>query len=310
MPSILITDSLFLPVGGTDEQRLRDAGYDIDRLDEPMADEDTLVERIAGKTGYLLGGIEKVTDRVIAAANELKAISFTGSGYTEFIPAWQPATARGIAISAARGENAGAVAEWALVSGLTLVRNIPALTTPGGPTFSITRDFDALTMGIVGFGAIGHALAAKAQALGIRVIVAGESNSDGVEGVELSRLLETADIVSVHVSKTRGTGVLDAAAIATIKPGAVLVNAAFDEAVDNKAVLTRLQRGDLRAALDYPLPAPGLPSGVLLASNVQTAYNTAETNARVGARAAGSLLNLLQSGDDPDLVNPEYKNNR
>lgn len=310
MPRILITDSLFLPIGGLDEERLRAAGYDIDRLDVPKADEQTLIQHIAGVEGYILGGIESVTDSVIEAADELKAIAFTGSGYAEFIPGWELATKKGIAISAARGENAHAVAEWSLASALALVRNIPAITTPGGPDFSITHDFNSLTLGIVGYGAIGRALAGKAKALGLKVIATGEGRSEDVELVALDELVARADIVSVHVSRHRGVGALDTDAIKAIKPGGVLVNAAFEEAIDNNALLQRLAAGELRAAVDYPLSAEGLPIGAVLASNGQTAYNTAETNARVGARAANSLLNLLTSGDDPDLVNALYRDGR
>ncbi len=307
MAIVLITDSLFLPIGGADEQRIREAGYEVDRLDVPKADEETLIERIQGKDGYLLGGIESVTDRVIEAADNLKAIAFTGSGFAEFIPGWEVATTKGIAISAARGENAGAVAEWSLVSGLALIRNIPALATPGGPDFSITHDFSALTWGIVGYGAIGHALATKVAALGINVVASGTGDDPVAKLESMDDVLETADIVSVHVSKHRGMMALDGAAINRIKSGAVVVNAAFEHAIDNEALANRIRAGELRAAVDYPLSAVGLPIGSLLASNGQTAYNTAETNARVGARATTSLLNLLASGDDDDLVNPKYK---
>ena len=310
MSTILITDSLFLPVGGADEQRLRAAGYDIDRLDVPKADEAALIEHVAGKVGYLLGGIEEITGAVVAAADQLEAIAFTGSGYREFIPAWEAATSRGIAISAARGANASAVADWALVSGLALIRNIPALTSPGGLDFTIGRDFDSLSLGIVGFGAVGHALAKKARSLGLSVMVSGVSDSDDVASVELAELVASADIVSVHVSKNRGHDALDAVSIAAMKVGAVLVNAAFDGAINNAALIRRLQAGELRAAVDYPLDAGDIRPGVLLASNAQTAYNTVEANARVASRATSSLLNLLSTGDDVDLVNPDFKNHR
>src|SRR4051812_12441903 len=98
MANILITDSLF--IGSEEEARLKEAGHTFERLDKPCATEDELVEAIKGKTGYILGGIESVTERVIESADELKAIAFTGSGYREFIPGWELATKRGVAISA------------------------------------------------------------------------------------------------------------------------------------------------------------------------------------------------------------------
>lgn len=307
MQTILITDSLF--VGPGEEAALRGAGYAIERLDKPCATEDELIHAIQGKTGYILGGIESVTERVIGAANDLKAIAFTGSGYTEFIPGWQLATKRGIAISAAVGGNADSVAEWALVAGLTLVRNIPALSAPGGPSFSITREFNGLTLSVVGLGNIGRALARKAIALGITVLATPSKKGVlvGAKTAGLDELLTSADVISVHVDKSRGQGVLNASAIKALRPGSVLVNAAFKHAIDNEALIERVVAGDIRAAVDYPLVAPGAPVGSIIASNAQTAFNTVEANARISARATKSLLNLLRTGDDPDLVNPEYR---
>jgi phosphoglycerate dehydrogenase-like enzyme len=307
MPSILITDDLFHPATGPDQARLRDAGYDIDHLVGETASEETLVEHIKGKVGYILGGIETVTDAVIAAADELRAIAFTGSGYAEFLPGWQLATDRGIAISAARGENATAVAEWTLAAALSQVRNLFALSSPNGTVLFPSRDFDQLTWGIVGFGNVGHAVAEKARALGFVVITSTEDTGGSVPSVSKSDLLQTADIISVHVSKGRGDGALDATAIKSIKAGTVIVNAAFDHAIDNETLLARLKSGEIRAAVDYPLPYEGVPTGALMASKVQSAYNTQDTNERIGKRSTTSLLNLLSTGDDPDLINPEYR---
>ena len=90
-----------------------------------------------GVTGYIIGGVERVTDNVVEGAFDLRAIAFTGSGYREFIPGWQTATTRGIAISAARGGNADSVAEWSLAVALSLVRNVPALSTREGRTSTV-----------------------------------------------------------------------------------------------------------------------------------------------------------------------------
>jgi phosphoglycerate dehydrogenase-like enzyme len=307
---VLVTDTLFI---GTDEEKaLTDAGYDIERLDKPQATEAELVEAIRGKDGYILGGIETVTEAVIDAADTLRAIAFTGSGYAEFIPAWETATRKGIAISAAAGQNAGSVAEWSLVTGLTLSRNITALSTTGGPSFFIGREFGSLTLGIVGFGNIGRELASRARALGVRVIATASASSPSgdpeVETVTLDDLVLRADIVSVHVSKDRGAGVLDERAISRIRSGGIVVNAAFEHAIDNDSLLRRVRTGELRAALDYPVvDRSDVPPGALIASNAQTAFNTAEANARISARATHSLLNLLQHGEDDDLVNPGFR---
>ncbi len=70
--TILITDSLF--IFKEHEQALVNAGYKIERLDKPAATEEELIEAIKGKVGYILGGIEKVTDKVIEAADKLRVI--------------------------------------------------------------------------------------------------------------------------------------------------------------------------------------------------------------------------------------------
>ena len=74
---ILITDSLF--IFPEHEEKIRTAGYKIERLNEVEAGEDELIKAVKGKVGYILGGIEKITDKVVEAGAELKVISFTGS---------------------------------------------------------------------------------------------------------------------------------------------------------------------------------------------------------------------------------------
>lgn len=310
MPTILITDSLF--IGPEEEAQITAAGYTIERLDKPQASEDELVDAVRDKVGYILGGIETVTPRVIEAADSLKVIAFTGSGYKSFIPGWELATRRGIAISAATGENAQSVAEWAVISGLALVRNIPALTTDGGPSFYIAREICGLTLGIVGLGHVGRATARLGQQLGFAILAtpASAPAGDGIETVELNELLQRADVIAIHVSEGRGDGVIDRAAFELIRPGSVLVNAAFEHAIDNEALIERVAGGTLRAAVDYSIAAEGLPPGALLSSNAQTAFNTADANARISHRATRSLLELLSTGSNDDLVNPDFRSHR
>jgi phosphoglycerate dehydrogenase-like enzyme len=145
--------------------------------------------------------------------------------------------------------------------------------------------------------------------LGIKVVATPSNNGEltGVQTVELKELLTGADVISVHVDKARGQGVLDSGAIRAIRSGRVLVNAAFKHAIDNDTLIERVVAGEIRAAVDYPLAAPGSPVGSIISSNGQTAFNTVEANARISARSAKSLLNLLRTGDDSDLVNPEYR---
>ena len=110
MKQILITDSLF--IFPEHEKRLRDAGFEITRLDKPKATEEELIEAVKGKHGYILGGVEHITDKVIVSADVLEAICFTGSDWRHFIPGHESATKKGIAIANCPGVNAAAVAEY------------------------------------------------------------------------------------------------------------------------------------------------------------------------------------------------------
>jgi phosphoglycerate dehydrogenase-like enzyme len=81
-----------------------------------------MAKAIRGKVGYLLGGIEHVTEKVIDAADELKAIGFTGIDYKGLIPAWRYATQKGIAITNTPSGPTNEVAEWAITAALVMNR--------------------------------------------------------------------------------------------------------------------------------------------------------------------------------------------
>lgn len=122
---ILVTDSLFI----FDEhvKRLEVAGYEIERLDTPTANEEQLIEALKGKVAYILGGVEKVTDKVLESTNELKVIAFTGADWKALITGWATATKKGIAISNAPGGNSFAVAEFSIALGLAMQRNFAVI---------------------------------------------------------------------------------------------------------------------------------------------------------------------------------------
>jgi len=119
---VLITDTLF--IGDEHVKQIEDAGYEVERLDKPNATEDELIEALQGKVGYVLGGIEKVTDKVIESTDQLKVIAFTGADWQALITGWEKAKEKGIKISNAPGANSPAVAELALTLTLAMQRNL------------------------------------------------------------------------------------------------------------------------------------------------------------------------------------------
>ena len=315
---ILVTDTLF--VLEEHVSRLEQAGFEVERLEKFNASEDELKLALTGKAGYILGGIERVTAEVIESAATLEAIAFTGSGYSEFIPGYETATKRGIAISAAKGANAPDVAEYTIALILEMLRNLPLMQTReelGGGSFYTARRARNMVLGVVGFGRIGREVTRLALALGFKVLVATRTKParlpQGAELLELNDLAERVDVITVHVDKLHGHHALSADFLEKLKNGAIVINAAFPEAVDNEVLLSRLKRGELRAAFDARPKDPGystLGVGQFVASNGQTAFNTKEAIQDTSDRVVSSIINLLTTGIDPDLVNPLYRENR
>jgi glyoxylate reductase len=163
-------------------------------------------------------------------------------------------------------------------------------------------DLADATLGLVGLGGVGQAVARRAAAFGTRLL--GWSRSDravpGVERVPLPRLLGESDFVSLHVASTPETrGLIDAAALARMKPGAVLVNTARGDVVDEQALIAALASGRLGAAAldvfaDEPIgsehPLTQFPN-VVLTPHVGSA--TVRTRMRMVDLAVAQLIAAL-----------------
>lgn len=307
---ILITDTLF--IFPEHEQQLTDAGYEIERLDTPTATEAQLIEHLQGKVGYVLGGIEKVTDSVIDAVHELKAIVFTGADWRNMIPGHVRATEKGIAIANAPGANAHAVAEYTITLILAMTRNIFELGRTGTKKFETANSLNQLTVGIVGMGTIGALVARALHALGAKEIIYYSreqklevEQATGATFVRMDELLERSDIVSLHASKEAGAGYMGKEQLAKMKDGALLINCGFTGGIDKDSLYEELLSGRIRAAQDDPMDErfDTLPLSVWFNSNSHMAYNTFEATKTASDMATESLLNLLATGMDKHKVN-------
>jgi D-3-phosphoglycerate dehydrogenase / 2-oxoglutarate reductase len=280
-------------------------------------DEDTLAAA-CGDAEAILARLGVVTSRVIAAAPRLRIIARHGAGSDGVDLA--AATERGIVVTTTGPANAGAVAEYTFALLLGLLRKIPTADAGmrAGTWCRAPQVGDALegrTLGIVGCGAVGSRVARIAAGFGMEVLAAASPRPDaGVKPVPvlpLRELLARADIVSLHLRLTPETaGVIDAVAIAAMKPNSVLVNTARGELVDEAALIAALQGGHLAgAALDTyavePLPATSVlrrMTNVLLSPHV--AGQTEAAVIRVGLAAAQAILDEF-AGRRPDfVVNP------
>ncbi len=312
---ILITDSLFIL--DKHVKKLKDAGFEVERLDKPEATEAELCEAVKGKAGYIIGGIEKVTDKVIESSDQLKAIVFTGTGWDGFIPGHKLATEKGIAIGAAPHLNAHAVAEFGFTMTLLMCRDMIDLARGGSKKFETTRSLSELSIGIVGLGHVGREYTVMANGLGAKNICYYNRTKKpelekelSIEYKEKQALFETCDVVFVSVGIRAGKNFIAKEQIEAMKKGSILVSIADPLLFDLDALHNRLAAGTLRSAFDENIKEDRfikLPLGVWYTPNESSAFNTGQTIEDVSNSCVETLINLLSTGDDKYLMNPDYK---
>lgn len=206
---------------------------------------------------------------MFARSPRLRVISRLGIGYDNVDVA--AAAAAGVVVCNAPMAPTVSTAEHTLALLLAVTKHLPTQVDrarAGLPAEGIGRalELDGATLGLVGFGRIAVRVAAAAQGLGMHVIahdpVVTESTVPGVELVDLPTVFADADVVSLHAPAVAATRhLVDAARLATMKPGAYLVNCARGSLVDQDALLAALEGGHLAgAALDVTEPEP-LPAG-------------------------------------------------
>jgi D-3-phosphoglycerate dehydrogenase len=243
------------------------------------------------------------------------------------------ATERGVVVVNTPGRNANAVAEHALALMLAVARRIPAADayvrsrrweSPSEPYRSMRgAELSGKVLGIVGLGAIGRRVAALGNALGMHVIacdpVVGrpEAEAAGAVWSDLDFLLESADIVSLHAPPPRdGQPLLTAARLARMRKGAVLINTASPELVDQGALADALRTGRLGGAgVDIFPTHPVEPSYPLLelGNVVLTPHIGGATDGTVERHSAAMAVDLIRfkNGERPlNLVNPEVWGHR
>jgi len=304
---ILITDSLFISL--EHEQKLRDAGFEIERLDKPEATEAELIEAIKGKDGYILGGIEKLTDKIIDSANSLKAIVFTGIGYKDFIPNHEYVTSKGIKIANTPDAPTHAVAEWAMTMALAMNRNIFDLGLAGEKKFITSKGIENQNIGIVGFGRIGKEIVSMIKPFrpaSIRYFSKHKHEDSGIEYKDLNNLLQESDIIFLCVSKDAGKHFFGKEQLSNMKNGSLLVTFMHRGPLDENALFDELKSGRIRAVSDYKLGGGEfdlLPFSTWYCFNASNAFNTETELKLCSDMATESMINLLKTGEDKNKVN-------
>ncbi|MFT5488846.1 MAG: phosphoglycerate dehydrogenase-like enzyme [Paracoccaceae bacterium] len=241
---------------------------DVSVIDE--ADKPAFAEAMQD-ADILLHVLEAVTAEVIQNATTLRLIQKIGVGVNTID--LEAAEQRDVAVCNMPGTNSRAVAEMTLTLMLAALRRVPyydARMRAGDGWTADLDSFDGLgevagrTVGLVGYGGVARILAPILKAMGANVLYTATSQKAGADADwrDLPGLLKESDIVSLHLPLTPDTEkMIDAAAIAAMKPGAILVNTARGGLVDETALVQALTSGHLRAAgLDVVTVEPA-PAG-------------------------------------------------
>lgn len=274
MPTVLIAHPR-LRSDGPHTAILREGGFEI-RL--PPAECDLMKSQILaanlGDVESVIAATEPFTREVISRASRLRVIARCGVGYDAIDVA--AADQRAIAVTTTPGTNEHSVAEHALAMLLALSRGFPRRDLQvrrGEPWTKVALPrLAGQTLGIVGLGRIGKALATRVAGLGLTVL-AYEPAPDrefvarlGIELVSFEELLRRSDLISLHLPLTSETrGLLNQKTLALMKPGAILVNTARGGLVVEEDLHAALTEGRLAAAgLDVFVEEPTSPDNPLL----------------------------------------------
>jgi len=268
--------------------------------------EDEIIELLNGEVVGLIAGIEPLTERVFKSAKNLKVISRCGAGMDSVD--LMAAKNHGITVLNTPEAPAQAVAELTMGLILTVLRQISQIdqsVRKGEWPRLQGRLLAAQTVGIIGMGHIGRRVARLCQAFEATVIAHDPHVSQvptGVTLMPLAQLLATADIISLHLPYGSDTHhLLDAKAFSSMKPEAIVINAARGGLIDENALDEALKAGKLSAAaLDVfeqePYQGPLVESNhIILTSHVGSLAR--ESRQRMEIEAAENLLQgLIKTG--------------
>jgi phosphoglycerate dehydrogenase-like enzyme len=316
-PIVVVTYPGFDPDDARTAGVLRDAGFAI-RL-EPRVGERTPAEVIAFMRTAVAGIVstDPFDREVFAACPALRVLARVGVGFDTID--LESATSAGVAVTTTPGMNGETVADHALALMLSCVRRIvenDASIRRGewdraGRLLGTT--LSGRTVGLVGLGAIGRAVARRLSGFGARVIGfdVAQVEVDGVAQVDLDTLLGESDVVSLHLPLLPGTqGLIGAPELARMRPSSILINTSRGRLVQEDALVAALRDGHLAAAgLDVFEHEPPLGSPLVALPQVVLTPHIggigAEAQQAMLESAVGSVLAVVGGRVPHGVVNPD-----
>ncbi len=323
-PRILISQRI--PPEVVDLAR-RSAEVDYREADVPLPAPD-LVRRLQGAAGLVCLATDRI-DAAVLSVPGLRVVSNVAVGYNNIDVA--AATARGVVVTNTPGVLDETTADLAFTLILAPARRIVAadrwLRTGAWKNWNfwewLGADVHGKTLGIVGLGRIGQAVARRARGFGMRILYTDLRRAEAAVEAELSAryvdkatLLESADFVTLHCPLTpETTHYIDAEALARMKPTAFLINTARGPVVDEKALVAALEAGGLAGAgLDVFEREPAIEAALLGMPNVvltpHVGSGSVETRTKMAVMALENCLAVLSGGRPATPVNPEVLGGR
>ncbi len=290
--------------------------------DKPMRRED-LLAALPDAEGLLCMITDRIDGEALDAAPKLRMIANCAVGFDNIDVS--ACSQRGVLVSNTPGVLTDATADLTFALILAAARRVvegDARTRAGefkfwAPFLFLGREVSGKTLGIIGLGRIGHAVARRARGFDMRVIYhnrrrleSAEEKDLGVEWVEFGRLLRESDFVSLHVPLTDETrGLIGRDELAAMKPDAFLINAARGPVVDEGALVDALRDGGIAGAgLDVYEHEPALDEGLTDLKNTvllpHVGSATIETRRRMASLAVDNLLAGLSGRKPPNCLNP------
>lgn len=299
---ILLTDGL-APIS---DQDLLEA---VELVDRKGISAEELLEVIGEYDAVIVRGRTKITEDVLAAADNLKVVGRMGVGVDNID--LKAAGARDITVVNAPVATTVSVAELTLGLMLSLIRGIPKADAgmKAGEWLKkelVGTELYQKTLGVIGFGNIGEAVAKRALAFDMKVIAcdpvrpAGEIKSAGAEAVSFETLLKQSDIITMHIPHVKSTHyLLNEAAFSLMKDGVRIICAARGGVIEQSALLAAIESGKVAgAALDVfesePPGADPLPMHEKVVATPHIGAQTKEAQLRAGHDILSEVVAALE----------------
>ena len=313
-PKVLVSDKL----SETAVQIFRDRGIEVDFEPALGKDKDALLARIGEYDGLAIRSATKVTEKILAAATNLKVIGRAGIG-TDNID--KPAASKkGVIVMNTPFGNMITTAEHAIAMMFAVARQIPeaSASTHAGKwekSKFMGVELTGKTLGVMGAGNIGGIVCDRARGLKMKVIAYDpflseeKANSMGVEKVELETLLKRADFITLHVPLTDQTrNILSAENLAKTKKGVRIINCARGGLVDETALAELLKSGHVAgAAFDVFAEEPATENPLFNLPNVVCTPHlgaaTTEAQENVALQVAEQMADYLLTGAVQNALN-------